>query len=65
MAVVIFIVDFVFIGLTATICGWIIFSGIYCCLNMFKGTRGETSYQDDEPNGDNYVTMPNGDRRLD
>ena len=24
-----------------------------------------TAYRDDEPDGSNYVTLPNGDRRLD
>ena len=47
----------------------------YVCLLFTRGLsdmadsmvekKTEHKYVDDEPDGSNYVTMPNGDRRLD
>jgi hypothetical protein len=34
-------------------------------LSLEPPTPGPYEYEDDEPDGSNYVTLPNGDRRLD
>ena len=46
--------------------GWtVIYKTIKHIYSKPNEVRLDEEYSDDEPDGSNYVTMPNGDRRLD
>ena len=59
-----------FFDISFTIIFWV---GVYFAYKIIQGAlfvmKGEPNpnyvYKDDEPDGSNYVTLPDGDRRLD